>query len=176
MPSVLKPGTRRCRSSVAAAVLVMSAALLSACGEGSDEGASKAAFVDAADVECKKAKARIDQNTEKIPPDLRELNPFGPDQVSPEDLRRLAPFTEELGDIYGDLRTALSKLEAPAKDEDRINEILSGLATAAKGFERAAASFRSGDRPEQEPPIAQVAAPSRELADYGANSCLHSGN
>jgi hypothetical protein len=162
---------------VAARILLVSGlGLLGACGDGGEEGASKADFVDAADVECKTAKTRIDENTEKIPPDLRAVNPFGPDQVSPEDLRRLAPFTEELGDIYGDLRTALSKVEAPAEDEDRIEEILADLATAAKGFKTAAASFRSGERPEQEPPIAQVAAPSRELADYGANSCLHSGN
>lgn len=137
---------------------------------------SKDDFVTAANAACSRAKERIAENTERIPEELRSVDPFGPDEVSPEDLRRLAPTTAELGDIYGNLRNDLEQFEPPSADADRIAKILKDLADGAKEFEEAAASFRSGTRPQDKTPIAAIAAPSRELADYGADSCLHSGN
>ena len=163
--------------SAATAALALVLVMSGACGDDGDESnrLTKEAYVAEADAACANAKTRIEENTERIPPELRAVDPFAPGATE-DQLKGLAPFAAGLGDIYADLRAELAEFQPPEQDQDRINAILRGLSAGADRFKAAAQSFAKGQRLTGEPPIPAVARPSRELVEYGAGECAHSGN
>lgn len=162
--------------SMGTATMIIVLVVGGACGDDDENTRlTKEAYVAEADTACAKAKSRIAENTEQIPADLRDVDPFEAG-VSPEALKRLAPFAKRLGDIYEDLRTELAQFQPPEEDENRIDAILRDLGTGADRFKAASESFASGLRLTGQPPIPAVAAPSLELVEYGAGECAPSGN